>query len=172
MVENQELPLTKVTRITPLASNGTSSDVFSVDLRLKGNLKDYVWKEVREDSWLLDVYEGRNLEQKAAQMQRVYKLYKRYLGDHLAMTHFIVAKNKRNIPTIVAIQKKVVGRPFALNEKTQSKSKEIVRIFGQIRCDPEFQALPEKVRRSAYDCGVGDENLIINENDDLVIVDW
>lgn len=193
----QERPVGKEWEMNPepLSEEGTTLIAYEIANKEKG----FAYKVLREKSWLLDVYKGESLGEKAALMKKVYNIYRHYLGEHIPITHFLVAKNKKGVPSIVMIQEKIGGRAMHIAherdvngkdsftfwntdvqpaEKKQiiAQMQDLVKLVDAVEKSPEFNNLPENIqemlRYHNMLYGRQGENLKLDESGCLKIIDF
>lgn len=166
----KELPLKHIEEPKKL-TEGSTSEVFEFKPE-KG--KEYVFKEIRERSWLKENYPEETLEKKASAMKKVYDVFREYYGNKIVKTNYIVAKNKEGRPCIMVVQEKVKGTRLDKlspnNPRCQKAWKQLAKInemIPSVEKDPRLANL--KVGSYEIVCSI---NVFVDKKGNITIVDW
>lgn len=146
--------------------------------------KDYVYKEVRNNSYVMSFYHGESLKEKAFDMKRVYDILKKHYGDRVADTYFIVGKNKEGEPCIMKIQEEIKGtRLLGLKEsdprykgaweQAQEIRDNLSKVALEITEDPGFKGhYPINEAKDLVNDIDTSINLFVDEEGKITAMDW
>jgi len=178
------LPL-KTVKEPERLGGGSSSEVFGFTPE-EG--KEYVYKEMKFGPRIFDWYHGETLEEATALMRTAYGVLKRYLGDYLVPTHFLIAKDESGESCIMKIQEKVGGRTvwdllesggWRLPSRIKRQTKEISEGVSEAEKDPELVGLAREgklgfggsMEEFFGEAGLP-SNQIVDKSGHVRVVDW
>lgn len=175
MKKREELPLKHIEEPEKF-DGGCESEVFKFKPE-KG--KEYVYKEVHDALG----YKKRPLEEMAYAMKKVYDFIKKYYGDMVVDTHFIVAKNKKGIPCAMKVQEKIKGaRLWDLgsddyrHDKAWEQVKKIKENLSKVKYEIAEDLSLKNYLENDPGYLVGDinnpSNIIVDKKGDIKIIDW
>jgi hypothetical protein len=180
MNKREGLPFKNINEPTKIDVESKESDVF--EFQVEGN-KDMVYKELRNtdiDYWKKVYEDVESLENLASALKQTYEVLKEYLGDNLVDTHFVIANNRNNEPTILKVQAKINGKrivdlePEEITQDIIDQQESIWARVQEAEDDQRLDKLKFHVEYAQYRLGEATlkENQIINESGSVKVIDW
>ena len=171
MTEIKELPFQYLGQPKHIA-RGMDADIFEIQRKDAG---EAILKILREDSYpLRRMHTKGSLVEKAAAMQRDFRILQEYYGERIADTSFLVAKNTQGKPCIVIYQKKIYGKTIKQLQQQGQISPVLDRewikieaIQAKLRRDPRLSHYPQDAFELSYE-----GNIIVEPQGSTKIIDW
>lgn len=181
-MKREGLPLKK-TGEPSLLDSGVRSEVFEFTPEPG---KEYVYKELRDNTASLWPYQGETLEEVASTMKKAYEILRRYCGDCLVPTHYLVTHNKEGDPCVMVVHEKVSGKELKelkqlyrdrpLPKRIRKQISGICEKAKEAGDDPEshdlYLAGKVTIPTELFDDIRYERNLIVDEAGKVWVVDW